>query len=87
MRARSLCVISDGSRHQLPVQFPLMQHSLLSLASQYAAVIERYKIETSRRHLLVGKITTIAYLESKFQFSRPSFDKCKLKMVRNVFFF
>ena len=33
------------------------------------------KIMTLRRHLYVGKRTTMAYLETKFYFLRLSFDK------------
>ena len=33
------------------------------------------------------KNTTMAYLETTFQFSRTSFGKCKLKKVRNLSFF
>ena len=51
------------------------------------AKIEIFYPKKSRRHLLVTKRTTIAYLETKFQFLRTSFDKFKLKMVRNQLFF
>ena len=60
---------------------------LVETSNMYLIKISYPIIVTSRRHLMVEKRATMAYLLTKFQFLRTSFDKCKLKMVRNRFFF